>query len=149
MIAFPKLNFPSYHLSIQNNANQLQIFDIVRRKWTALTPEEWVRQHLIHYLINELNYPKSLLKVEYSITINRKTYRIDVAALNRNLNPLLLCECKAPSIKLSVNTINQISLYNLHQKAEFLLITNGLQHYCFQFQENQWQKINHIPSFKN
>ncbi len=149
MISFPKLNFPSYPLSIQHYYNKIQIFDIIRRKWVNLSPEEWVRQHLIHYLINDLNYPKGLLRVEYNITLNRKHYRIDVVALNRKLNPLLLCECKAPFINLSINTINQLSLYNLHQKAEFLLITNGIQHFCFQFIENQWNIINYIPPFKN
>jgi hypothetical protein len=148
MSKFPKLNFPEYDFTIKQQNGKLYIFDIIRQKMIALTPEEWVRQHLIHYLVKEQNYPSQLLQVEYGLTISGKPFRVDVAAFSNKYKPILLCECKAPTIMLSIKTIEQAAKYNIHQQAPFLLITNGLEHYCSYYNGLQWQILNEIPNFK-
>ncbi|MGQ9846201.1 MAG: type I restriction enzyme HsdR N-terminal domain-containing protein [Bacteroidales bacterium] len=145
---YPVLNFPNFEFSICKKAQQSYIFDIIRKKYIVLTPEEWVRQHLIRYLIDYLNYPDGLIQVEYGITIQQKMFRIDVAVFSRKLSPLLLCECKSPSIKLNPKTMVQAALYNLNQQAPYLLITNGLIHYCTHYDGKQWQMLNDIPNYK-
>lgn len=148
MSKFPSLNFPAFDFSLEQKHQQWYIFDIIRKKQILLTPEEWVRQHLIRFLINYLNYPESLIQVEYGINIQQKQFRIDVAAFSRLSKPLLLCECKAPTVKLSPKTIGQAALYNLHQQAPYMLITNGLTHYCSHYNGIQWQMLNEIPDFE-
>lgn len=148
MNKYPILNFPNFDFSINKKAEQSYIFDIIRKKYIVLTPEEWVRQHLIRYLIDYLNYPDGLIQVEYGIAIQQKLFRIDVAAFSRKSLPLLLCECKSPAVKLSPKTMAQAALYNLHQQAPYLLITNGLIHYCSHYDGKQWQMLNNIPYYE-
>ncbi len=147
MTKYPTLNFPEYEFSIKQQNGQLFIFDVIRRKMVALTPEEWVRQHLIHYLVKQRKYPPSLLQVEYGLTISGKPFRVDVAAFSKEAKPILLCECKAPSVTLSAKTVGQASLYNQHQQAPYLLITNGISHYCMYFDSSKWNFLEEIPVF--
>lgn len=108
----------------------MQIFDPVRRKNVALTPEEWVRQHLIQYLNESLAYPLSLLSIEKSLTLNGMTKRYDLVAHGDTGFPALLAECKAPDVNITQDTFEQIARYNLILKVEWLVVTNGLETYC-------------------
>jgi len=146
---FPELNFPCFELSVEQRDDKWFIYDIIRKKYIVLTPEEWVRQHLIHYLTSHLNYPPSLIQVEYGFFIKNKAYRVDLAAFSRQAKPLLLCECKAPTIKLTNKTISQAAMYNYREQAPFILITNGLSHYCFYYNGLEWIMQDKVPDFKD
>jgi hypothetical protein len=106
------------------------IFDLIRKKYVVLTPEEWVRQHLIHYLIREKGYSSSLISVETPLKYAKMNKRSDVVVYGRDGQSLLLAECKAPEISLTQKVLEQIGVYNQTIHAPFLLVTNGLQHYC-------------------
>lgn len=139
------LNLPTYNFRIKSSENKFAIFDIIRKKYVVLTPEEWVRQHLIHYLIEEKNYPISLIAVEKKVTINKLTKRTDILIFNSAGLPEIIVECKAPSIKINQDTFDQIALYNLKLEAKYLIVSNGLEHFfcsmdakneCYLFLEN-------------
>ncbi|MBK5208711.1 MAG: type I restriction enzyme HsdR N-terminal domain-containing protein [Flavobacteriaceae bacterium] len=123
------LNLPTYPFKIKSSENKYFIFDIVRKKYVILTPEEWVRQHIIHYLIEEKNYPISLIAVEKKVTVNKLTKRTDILVFNTKGNPHIIVECKAPSIKISQDAFDQIARYNLKLEANYLIVTNGLTHF--------------------
>lgn len=124
-----KLNFPSYNYRFKNNENKTHIFDVIRKKFVVLQPEEWVRQHCLNYLINEKNYPISLLNVEKQLKINRLIKRYDVVIYNNDGSIFCLVECKAPSVKITQKTFDQIAQYNRTLNASYLMVTNGLNHY--------------------
>jgi len=133
-----ELNFPKYPFRFKSSENKLAVFDEIRKKFILLTPEEWVRQNVVKYLLNEKKYPKSLTNVEKVIKVNDLTKRYDVVVYNSDGSIFLLVECKAPNIKISQETFNQIARYNLVLKAEHLMVTNGLNHYfCKMDFENQ------------
>jgi len=123
------LNLPTYPFKIKSSENKYFIFDIVRKKYVILTPEEWVRQHIIHYLIEEKNYPISLIAVEKKITVNKLAKRTDILVFNTKGNPHIIVECKAPSIKITQEAFDQIARYNLKLEANYLMVTNGLTHF--------------------
>ncbi|WP_457619290.1 type I restriction enzyme HsdR N-terminal domain-containing protein [Lutibacter sp.] len=123
------LNLPTYKFKIKNTKNKYTIFDIVRKKYVSLTPEEWVRQHLIHYLVEEKKYPVSLIAIEKQLTINNLTKRTDILVFNSEGTPEIIVECKAPSIKITQRTFDQIARYNLKLNANYLIVSNGLKHY--------------------
>ncbi len=123
------LNLPTAELSIKSKENKQFIFDIIRKKYMMLTPEEWVRQHIIHYLIDFKNYPKSIIAVEKQLIINTLKKRFDVLVFNNKGTPEIIVECKAPNVKISQDTFDQIARYNLKLNANYLMVTNGLQHY--------------------
>ncbi len=106
------------------------IFDIIRKKYIVLTPEEWVRQHFIHFLISGKGYPRSLFKIESSLSFNKLQKRSDILVHDRQGKPWMLVECKSPSIKLSQKAFNQIAVYNMTVGARYLAVTNGMVHYC-------------------
>jgi hypothetical protein len=111
--------------------NKLYIFDILRKKNVVLTPEEWVRQNFVQYLIQNKNYPKSIIAVEKQLNINNLNKRTDILIFDKNGNPDIIVECKAPSIKINQDNFDQIARYNLKLNANYLIVTNGLQHfYC-------------------
>ncbi len=120
------LAFPKYKFRFKQKDNKIQIFDEIRKKWFVCTPEEWVRQNLIKYLIEEYNYPKSLIAVEKGLKIAGRDFRFDVLVYSKEYNPLLIVECKAPEIRLGQKVFNQIWEYNYQINAPFFLITNGL-----------------------
>lgn len=133
-----ELNFPKYTFRFKSSENKLAVFDEIRKKFILLTPEEWVRQNVVQFLLNEKKYPKSLTNVEKVIKVNDLTKRYDVVVYNSDGSIFLLVECKAPNIKISQETFNQIARYNLVLKAEHLMVTNGLNHYfCKMDFENQ------------
>ena len=123
-----KLNLPQYKFKLKNNENKTLIFDKVRKKYFVLTPEEWVRQHYISFLIEEKKYPVSLIAIEKQLTINGLKKRSDILIFNTDGKPEIIVECKAPSVKITQETFDQIARYNLTLKANYLVVTNGLQH---------------------
>jgi hypothetical protein len=124
-----KLNFPTFTFRFKNSENKVAIFDEIRKKFIILTPEEWVRQHVTQYLLQEKKYPKSYINVEKLIKINDLTKRYDLVVFQPNGDLFLLVECKAPEVKISQQTFDQIARYNLTLKAKYLMVTNGLNHY--------------------
>lgn len=124
-----RLNLPDYSHLLRINAQAGQIFDSVRRKFVALTPEEWVRQNIVQHLLS-LGFPQGLIAVEQPITYNGLKKRCDVVIYNRQAQPCAIVECKAPQVGISQKTFDQIAVYNLKLKVEYLIVTNGLQHFC-------------------
>lgn len=123
------LNLPAFDYKLKKEAGRNYILDLIRRKYVVLTPEEWVRQHFVHFLIDEKNYPKSLFKVESGLKFNNLQKRSDILVHNRQGNPWMLIECKAPDIKLTQKAFNQVAVYNMSIGAEYLAITNGMVHF--------------------
>ena len=123
------LNFPTYSFRLKNSENNTHIFDVIRKKFVVLQPEEWVRQHCVQYLIQEKNYPISLINVEKVILINGLEKRYDIVVFNPDGSLALVVECKAPKVKISQSVFDQIARYNLTLKATYLMVTNGLNHY--------------------
>ncbi len=124
-----QLNFPKYNFRFKNSENKQSIFDDIRKKFVILNPEEWVRQNCIKFLIHEKHYPKSLINVEKEIIINNTKKRYDIVVYKPNGSIQILIECKAPKIKITQNTFDQIARYNLTLKANLLMVTNGFDHY--------------------
>jgi predicted type IV restriction endonuclease len=125
-----KLNLPSFTPSLKKEEGKVWIFDIIRKKHIVLTPEEWVRQHFIHYMINDLKYPRSLFRIEGSLTYNKLQKRSDILLRDRGGKPWMLVECKSPAIKLTQKAFNQIAVYNMTIGAKFIAVTNGMVHFC-------------------
>lgn len=145
-----QLNFPSYSFRFKNSENKVAIFDEIRKKFIILTPEEWVRQHVIQYLIQEKKYPKSLINVEKSLKINGLVKRYDVIVFNSDGSILILVECKATEIKTSQATFDQIARYNMTLNAQFLMVTNGLNHYfCkMDFDNKKYNFLQELPNYE-
>ena len=126
-----QLNFKRYPISIKIKENKRYIFDVIRKKDILLTPEEWVRQHCIHYLISEKKYPKSLIQVEKEIKVYQRSKRFDIAVFKPTGEVNILVECKAPDVIINQEAFDQIARYNLEMKSPLLMVTNGMQHlYC-------------------
>lgn len=125
------------------------IFDNLRKKYFVLTPEEWVRQHFVQYLIDEKHYPVSLIALEKQLVINNRKKRTDILIFNKKGTPDIIVECKAPSIKITQDTFDQIARYNLKLNANYLIVTNGLQHfYCkMDFENETYIFLKDIPSY--
>jgi type I site-specific restriction endonuclease len=140
-----KLNFPEYEFRLKKG----QIFDPVRRKFVALTPEEWVRQHVIWYLA-EKGYPFSLMAVEAQIEVNTLKKRMDILLYDKNARPLLIVECKAPSVKINQEVFDQLARYNLSAGAPYFFLSNGLDHFCCEASGSgrEYVFIKHLPSFE-
>jgi len=145
-----KLNFPAYHFRIKNNENKTLIFDEIRKKFIVLQPEEWVRQHCVKFLIETKNYPLSLINVEKTLIINNLSKRYDIVIFNRDGSIFLIIECKAPNINITQETFDQIARYNSVLNAEYLMVSNGLNHYyCKMDRENERYKfLKDIPEYK-
>ena len=123
------LNFPTYSFRLKNSENNTHIFDVIRKKFVILQPEEWVRQHCVQFLVQEKNYPISLINVEKVVLINGLKKRYDIVVFNPDGSLALVVECKAPKVKISQSVFDQIARYNLALKAPYLMVTNGLNHY--------------------
>ena len=124
------LNLPSFDYTLKKENGRVFILDIIRKKYLVLTPEEWVRQHFVHYLIKELHYPRSLIKVEGGLRFNELQKRSDIVVFSREGAPWMVVECKAPDQKLSQRTLHQASVYNHSLQAKYLTVTNGMMHIC-------------------
>ena len=143
------LNFPSYDFRFKNSENKVAIFDAIRKKFIILTPEEWVRQHTIQFLLQEKKYPKSHINVEKLVKVNSINKRYDIVVFEPNGDLFLVVECKAPEVKISQDTFDQIARYNLKLKAKYLMVTNGLNHYFCQmdFEKEHYIFLEELPNF--
>lgn len=144
-----KLNLPSYTFKLKSNENKTLIFDNLRKKYVVLTPEEWVRQHFAQWMIQEKNYPISLIAIEKQLVINNLKKRTDIVVFSSEGHPNIIVECKAPHIKITQDTFDQIARYNLKLNANFLIVTNGLQHFfCKLDKENKtYVFLRDIPEY--
>ena len=145
-----KLNLPEYIFRIRSEGEKKLIFDDVRKKFVILTPEEWVRQNFIRFLITERKYPGSLMAVEKQLTGSRLTRRFDLLVYRRDGQPFLIAEFKAPGIKISQGTFDQVVRYNMSLKVEYVLVSNGLTHYTchINYKENRFAYLPEIPFFQ-
>ncbi len=145
-----KLNLPEYSFKIkQNSSGKEEIFDDLRKKYLVLTPEEWVRQNFLRYLVEEKNYPVTVIAIEKGIKVNNMQKRFDTVVFNRNGKPLILVEFKSPKVSINQKVMDQISRYNLALKVDYLIISNGLVHYCCHI-DNESGKVSfmdNIPDF--
>ena len=143
------LNFPTYSFRLKNSENNTHIFDVIRKKFVVLQPEEWVRQHCIQFLIQEKNFPISLINVEKVVLINGLKKRYDIVVYNPNGSIALVVECKAPEVKITQATFDQIARYNLTLKASFLMVTNGLNHYFCTMNPNleSFEFLESLPNY--
>ena len=144
------LNFPVYDFRYTERENKKYIFDIIRKKYVLLTPEEWVRQNFIRYLLEEKDYIQSLVRVEMFFKLNRLSKRADIALFDRNGRPKVLVECKSPKIAISQVVFEQVARYNLSFKVDFLVVTNGMQHFCckMDYEKKSYTFLKEIPGFE-
>jgi len=142
------LTLPPADFTTRKEGGKVWIFDVIRKKYVQLTPEEWVRQHFVHYLIHHVHYPRSLFRLEGSLRYNRLQKRSDILICDREAKPWMLVECKSPTVKLSQKAFNQVSVYNLTVGARFLAVTNGLVHFCWQAGGAEPQFIDGFPPFE-
>ena len=140
------LNLPDYSQQLRVNLKTMQIFDPLRHKFVALTPEEWVRQNIVQHLV-ALGFPPGLMASEHPITFNGLQKRCDVVVFNRQANPCLIVECKAPQVAITQKVFDQIATYNMQLNVGFLIVTNGLRHFCCKISENS--KAEFLRDFPN
>jgi hypothetical protein len=145
-----QLNLPEAVFKIKSKENKQFIFDNIRKKYVVLTPEEWVRQNIVHFLINHKNYPSSLVAVEKQLTVNNLKKRFDILIFDNKGNPDIIIECKSYNIKVSQDTFDQLARYNLKINANLLMITNGLNHYFCKIDHRNEKYIflNELPDYK-
>ena len=146
-----KLNLPEFDYKLKKAEGKVWIFDVIRKKYIVLTPEEWVRQHFIHYLITEKKYPKALIRVEGGLSYNQLQKRSDIVIFGKDGNAWMIVECKAPNLLLSAMTLQQVSAYNASLKAKFISISNGLVHYCAStnWQSGKTELLKDFPEFES
>ena len=146
-----RLNLPSYETKITEKEGKTQIYDVLRKCHVALTPEEWVRQHFVHFLIDHKGYPATLMGNEVAITLNGMKRRCDTVVYDKALKPRVIVEYKAPSVKITKEVFAQISRYNLILKVDYLIVSNGLQHYCWKmdYANSTFTFLQEIPEYDN
>ena len=146
-----KLNFPVYSFRFKNSENKVSIFDEIRKKFIVLTPEEWVRQHFVHYLIEHKGYPASLLANEIQLKCGDKVLRADSVLYSRELRPRMIIEYKAPHIPITQKVVDQISVYNLLLHVDYLVVSNGLEHYIcrMDYDDKKYLFLEEIPDYSD
>lgn len=144
-----QLNLPEYAFRIKTEDGKTMIFDAIRRKFVALTPEEWVRQNFIEYLKTEKNYPASLMAVEKQVTINQMQRRFDLLVYSRTHQPCLIAEFKAPDVKITQDVFDQVVRYNMALKVAGIIVSNGLQHFAckMDYASNTYSYLREIPGY--
>lgn len=144
------LNFPDYRFRLKNSENKVWIFDEIRKKFLVLQPEEWVRQHVVRYLMESKGYPKSLIQVEKVLTLNTLKKRYDVVVYKPDGNIAILVECKSPGVTINQGTFDQIARYNLELDADLLMVTNGIQHYYCRTdpEAGAYEFLRDLPSYQ-
>jgi hypothetical protein len=144
-----QLNLPAYQFKLKQDGERTQIFDAIRKKYVVLTPEEWVRQNFLQYLIQDKNFPASLIAVEVGLKYNRLQKRADVLVYDKQGSPLVIVECKAPEVKITQDTFDQIARYNMTFKVKYLVVTNGINHFCclMDYTDNTYKYLEVIPGF--
>ena len=145
----PKLNLPNAVLKTKLVEGTTQVFDAVRKKYLVLTPEEWVRQHFIHYLNSKKKYPLGLMGVEQMVKYNEQSTRADIVLYTTEGNPNMIVECKAPKVKITQDAFDQIARYNFKLRVDFLVVTNGMQHFCcaMDYENNKITFLKEVPSY--
>ena len=146
-----QLNLPPYEIKIRETDGHRTILDILRRKYVALTPEEWVRQHFVHFLIEQKGYPATLLANEVQLNVGNKLLRADSVLYGSDLHPRMIIEYKAPTVSITQKVFDQISVYNMLLKVDYLVVSNGINHYvCKMNYENQkYFFLREIPEYKD
>ncbi|MBD5217710.1 MAG: type I restriction enzyme HsdR N-terminal domain-containing protein [Bacteroidales bacterium] len=149
MASNPVLNLPPYDMKLIREEDAIKVFDVLRQKYVALTPEEYVRQHFVNYLCNHLGYPSSLVANEVSINVNEMSKRCDTVVFRNPDHPLMIVEYKAPGVAISQATFDQIVRYNMALKARYLVVSNGLNHYCcvVDYENDTYHFIPEIPDY--
>ena len=144
-----ELNLPSYDVKVRGTRERPEIFDFLRRRWVALTPEEWVRQHFTHWLVEHKGYPKGLLGNEIALRCGEKTLRCDSILYNKVSAPLMIIEYKAPAVAVTQRVFSQISAYNLLLHVDYLVVSTGLQHYCcrMDYDAQSYTFLEEVPAF--
>ena len=144
-----RLNLPQYELKIGEKDGKHTIFDFLRRKYVALTPEEWVRQHFTHYLTDHKGYPQGLMGNEVELQVGAKRLRCDTILYNKQGQPQMIIEYKAPTVPLSQKVFDQITAYNILLHVDYLIVSNGMQHICCQIdhENQQYTFLPDIPSY--
>lgn len=143
------LNFLPYNFRFKNSENKTMIFDEIRKKFIILTPEEWVRQNVVQFLLEEKKYPKSLINVEKVLKINGLSKRYDIVVFNSDGSVNILVECKAPQIQISQQTFDQIARYNMQLNASFLMITNGVNHFYCKIENENYSFLRELPNYES
>ncbi|MBU0765963.1 MAG: type I restriction enzyme HsdR N-terminal domain-containing protein [Bacteroidetes bacterium] len=143
------LNLPNYSFKIKSAGQRKLIFDEIRKKWIALTPEEWVRQNVVRYLSDEKGWPVSLMAVETEIKVNRLSKRCDIVLHDNHGVPVMIVECKAPAVKITQEVFEQIARYNMALKVQYLLVTNGVRHFCcrMDYVWSRYEFVEEIPEY--
>ena len=144
------LNLPSYNFKTRKNETGItEVFDPLRKKYVVTTPEEWVRLRFIQFLINEKKYPESLISIEKGLTVNRMKKRFDAVVHDKKGLPAVLIEFKSPEVKIDQKVFDQIAAYNIQLKVDYLIVSNGLKHYCCRINSGsgQWEFLKSIPTF--
>ncbi|WP_421918270.1 type I restriction enzyme HsdR N-terminal domain-containing protein [Marinifilum sp.] len=143
------LNLPTYSFKIKSDLQRKLIFDSIRKKYVVLTPEEWVRQNFIRFLVEEKGYPASLVAVEKKVDVNLLPQRSDIVLYNCKANPIMIVECKASKIKITQDVFNQVARYNMKLKVPFLVVTNGLRHFCcyMDYKNKNFKFLEDIPGY--
>ena len=146
----PVLDLPDHGVKTKNDTDGWRVFDPHRRRWVALTPEEWVRQHFLNHLVHDLGFPASLIAVERSLVLNDLAKRADIVVFGRDGRALAIVECKAPSVRIDQRTFEQVARYNLVFKVRYLIVTNGLRHFCCRIDhaKNSVDFLVDIPAFE-
>lgn len=142
-----KIDYPSYNFRIKKENNKSRIFDEVRRRWISLTPEEWVRQNFLQYLIHNKKYPASLIAVEKEIQLGELKKRFDIVVYRKNA-PWVIIECKGPEVSITENTIHQVLRYNIPLRGSILVVTNGVQSFAAEMIEEKLYSLDHLPEWE-
>ena len=145
-----RINLPSYATKLRENGSRQEIFDFLRRKYVTLTPEEWVRQHFTHLLTDHLGYPKGLLANEVELKVGTKRLRCDTLLYNRGMQPQMIIEYKAPDIAITQHVFNQITAYNMLLHVDWLIVSNGMQHFCcrMDYERQSYSFLSEIPRYE-
>lgn len=147
----PPLNLPAAQLSLRPASKGVEVLDVLRQRWLLLTPEEWVRQHFVHYLIDTLGYPGAMMANEVGITLNSTSRRCDTVVYARDLTPLMIIEYKAPSVRIDRRVFDQIVRYNIVLQVPYLVVSNGMEHYCFRVERasGKCTLLQGVPSYES
>jgi hypothetical protein len=145
-----QLNLPSYNFRIKDEGSKRYIFDNIRKKFVVLTSEEWVRQNFMQYLIQEKSYPESLIVAEKKILLNDKPFRFDLLVYNRNGEPYLIAEIKAPHVRITQEVFDQVVRYNMALRVKLVVVSNGIDHFVCEvdYAERSYKYLKEVPSFR-
>lgn len=145
-----ELNLPPFDKKIIQDGDKVSIFDVIRRRYVALTPEEWVRQHFVHFLIDEKGFPLSHMNNEVQVKLNGMSRRCDTVLYDKSLQPILIAEYKAPTVDITQKVFDQICRYNIVLHVKYLIVSNGLSHYCCQidYENGSYTFLPDIPTYE-